>query len=83
LFDITANNGTAFTINAPTNPVTGQVIYITIRNTSGGALGVITWNAVFKMVALTNPANGNSRTVFFKYNGTNWVQMRTDTDVPN
>ena len=83
LFDISANNGTAFTINAPTNPTNGQRIYITVRNTSGGALGAITWNAVFKMVALTSPANGFSRTLFFKYNGTNWVQMRTDADVPN
>ncbi len=83
-FTITANNGTGFTINAPTNPVTGQRIYVIIRNTSGGALGTATWNAVFKMAAWTQPANANSRTIKFVYDGTNWVEFgRTTTDVPN
>lgn len=83
-FDITATNGTAFTINAPTNPTDGQRITITIRNTSGGALGAATWNAVFKMVAWANPANGFSRSIDFRYNGTNWVElMRGAADVAN
>lgn len=83
-FLITANNGTAFTINAPTNPVDGQPITITIKNTSGGALGVVTWNAVFKMAAWTSPATGNSRSIQFMYDGTNWVEMsRATADVPN
>lgn len=83
-FDITANNGTAFTINAPTNPLDGQRITITIRNTSGGALGVITWDAVFKMSAWTSPATTNSRSIDFKYNASNWVQVgQTGVDVPN
>lgn len=81
---ITVTNGTAFAINAPTNPVSGMVQTYTIRNSSGGAVGVITWNAVFKMAALTNPANGFSRSVTFRYNGTNWVQKtQTGVDVPN
>lgn len=84
LFDISANNGTAFTINAPINPYTGEVMCITLRNTSGGALGAATWNAVFKMSAWTNPANGFSRSITFKNNGTNWVQIsQTGVDVPN
>ena len=83
-FVITATNGTAFTINAPLNPQNGRVITITIRNTSGGALGVITWNAVFKMPAFTSPATANSRSVTFHYNGTNWVQRyQSAADVPN
>jgi hypothetical protein len=81
---ITATNATAFTINAPTNPATGQYLEITIRNTSGGALGVATWNAAFKMTAWTQPANAFSRTIIFRYNGTNWVEKgRTAADVPN
>jgi hypothetical protein len=81
---ITVTNATAFTINAPTNPATGQYLEITIRNTSGGAMGVITWNAVFKMTAFTNPATANSRTIVFRYNGTNWVEKgRTAADIPN
>lgn len=84
IFDITANNGVAFTINAPTNPQTGTRITIQIRNTSGGALGAVTWNAVFKMSAWTQPANGFSRSIEFFYNGSNWVQCsQTGVDVPN
>lgn len=81
---ITITNGTAFTINAPTNPLTGQWLEIMIRNTSGGAAGVATWNAVFKMVAWTQPATANSRSITFRYDGTNWVETsRTTVDVPN
>src|SRR5262245_33238562 len=83
-FTITATNGTGFTISAPTNPVTGQVITYTIRNTSGGALGAITWNSVFKMAAFTAPATTNSRSISFVYNGTNWVErFRSASDIPN
>lgn len=84
VFIITATNGTAFTINAPTNPTTDQTLKILIRNTSGGALGAITWDAVFKMSAWTSPATGNSRAIEFYYNGTNWVQLfQAAADVPN
>lgn len=84
LFDITATNATAFAINAPTSPLDGQVITFTIRNASGGALGAVTWNAVFKMSAWTQPADTFSRSISFKYNGTNWVQInQTGVDVPN
>ena len=82
---ITATNGTAFTINAPTNSVDGDIVTIIIRNTSGGALGVATFNASYKLgAAWTQPANGNSRTIQFLYNGTNWVEIsRTAADVAN
>ncbi len=84
LFVITANNGTAFDINAPSNPATNARIMFTIRNTHSGALGTITWNAVFKMATWTSPANGFSRSIEFIYNGTNWVEAtRTTADVPN
>lgn len=81
---ITATNATAFTINAPTNPASGQKLTIKIRNTSGGALGAVTWNAVFKMATWTSPATANSRSITFHYDGTNWVEeSRCTTDVPN
>lgn len=83
-FDMTATNGTAFTVNAPTNATDGQRITLTIRNGSGGVLGAITWDALFKMAAWTSPANATSRSIDFKYNGTNWVEVgRTTADVPN
>ena len=81
---ITATNGTAFTVNAPINGYRGQVLTITISNTSGGALGAVTWNAAYKLSAWTQPANGFSRSIQFRYNGTNWIEIgRTNADVPN
>jgi hypothetical protein len=83
-FVITATNNTNFTINAPTNPTTGQRITVRIKNTSGGALGTVTWNAVFKLAAWTSPATANSRAIDFSYDGTNWLEaVRTAADVPN
>jgi hypothetical protein len=81
---VTVTNGTAFVINAPLNPTAGQELGFTIRNTSGGAMGAITWNAIFKMSAWTNPATANSRSIQFLYDGTNWVQVsQTGVDIPN
>lgn len=83
-FVITATNGVAFTINAPANPVTGHRFTLRIRNTSGGALGVATFNAVFKLSAWTQPATGQSRAIIFEYDGANWIEAsRTTVDVPN
>jgi hypothetical protein len=83
-FIITATDGVGFTINAPSNATTGQSITFTIKNTSGGAMGTLTWDAVFKKATFTNPANSNNRSVTFNYDGTNWIQVaQTGTDVPN
>lgn len=84
MFDIVATNATAFTINAPLSPMYGKSITLKIKNTSGGALGAVTWNAVFKMSVWTQPANGNSRSISFRFDSTNWIQTgQTGTDVPN
>ena len=83
---ITATNNTAFAINAPLFPADGQQLTATLRNTSGGALGAITPNAVFKLTgaAWPTPATANSRSVTFHYDGTNWVERyRSAADVPN
>jgi hypothetical protein len=83
-FEVTASNGTSFTFNAPTNPQTGQEITVTVRNTSGGVLGAVTWNAIFKLAAWVSPANGNSRSIKFRYDSASWVESsRTPADVPN
>jgi hypothetical protein len=84
-FDITATNATAFTINAPVGSgVDSQEVLIIIRNTSGGALGAITWNAIYKMLTFTAPSNGGSCAIRFRFDGTNWVQtMPQTTNVPN
>lgn len=82
---ITATSNVAYTIGAPTNPVTGEVMDLQIRNASGGALGAATFNAVFKLgAAWTNPANGFSRSIQFRFDGTNWVERyRSAADVAN
>jgi len=75
---ITVTNGTAFTLAAPTNVVAGQWLTLDIVNSSGGAMGAITWNAVWlKDGSYANPANGKRRTGQFYYDGSNWIQVGT------
>lgn len=72
---ISASDTSAFTINAPTNPKKGRTLTVDIANASGGSLGTVTWNAVFKLAgAFSNPANGKRRTVSFRNDGTSWVE---------
>ena len=83
-FAVTATNGTAFAIASPSVAATGQVITITVINTSGGVLGSITWGTDFKLASWTSPATGFSRSISFRFNGTNWIEIgRTPADVPN
>jgi len=75
---ITATNGTAFTINAPIAPPDTfhtRELTIEVLNSSGGAMGAITWNSVFVFNGLTwtNPATTKTRRVTFRWNGTNWI----------
>lgn len=89
LFVMTITDGNAIVVAAPTNPPSAsqaQLIFFTVRNAAGGAHGALTWNAVFKTqaTAFSAVANGFSRTVVFRWNGTNWVEMvRTAADVAN
>jgi hypothetical protein len=73
---ITPTNTTAMTINAPTNPATGLWLTLDFLNSSGGTMGVVTFNAAFKLAgAFTNPASTKRRTITFRYDGTSWVEM--------
>jgi hypothetical protein len=84
IFSLNIQANLALTYNAPTGGTVGQELTIRVRNISGGAMGTITWDAVFKLSAWTNPANGNSRSITFVYDGTNWIQIsQTGVDVPN
>lgn len=83
-FSLTITNGSALAIGAPSNVPAGKVVTFTIRNTSGGAHGAITWNAAYKMTALAAIATGFSRTISFISDGTNLVEMyKSAADVPN
>jgi hypothetical protein len=59
----------------------GTVLFIEIKNASGGAT-TVTWNSAFKG-APGNPANGQRRIFQFLWDGANWVLMTAATDVPN
>jgi hypothetical protein len=83
-FVIVVTDTSAFTIANPTNPTAGQMISLNIRNGSGGSMGAITWGGDFRLSAWTNPANGYSRSIQFRYYGTTWVEeSRTAADVLN
>lgn len=86
-FTIRVTNGTAFTINAPTHPLDGRKIKFQIRNQSGGVMGAITLNAVYKTAgAFVAPANANNRSIEFEYDGSSngWVECaRTAADAAN
>lgn len=80
-FDFTGSSATNMT--APTDPFIKRIT-IRVKNTSGGALGALTWNAVYKMSAWTQPAAGFNRSIQFEYDGTNWIQVGgASIDVPN
>ncbi len=88
-FVVTITDAVAFVVGAPTNPPStgfSQCIAITFKNASGGAHGAGTWNAVYKTQATVFPAiaTGFSRTVWFRWDGTNWVEVsRSAADVAN
>lgn len=70
---------------APTADMAGMRIRYTWRNTSGGAHGAGTFNAIFKTSgALAAIATGFNRTYEFEWNGTNWIEIfRGAADVAN
>lgn len=85
----TVNN---FTIGAPlycasampAAGLRGRRITMIISNNGAGVMGVITWNAVFKMSAWTNPANGFYRAIDFEWDNAHWQQVgQTGVDIPN
>lgn len=71
---LTVNISDAFTIEAPALAETGKELEIIVRNMTGGALGVITWDSVYKRSSWTSPASGKSRSIRFVYNGANWIE---------
>jgi hypothetical protein len=85
-FLVVATSGAAFTISSASGGIAGRRITVLVRNTSGGALGVITWGATYRLATFANPANGFSRSIDFTYDsGTGtWIEIsRTPADVPN
>jgi hypothetical protein len=81
---VAVTNGTAFAIAAPSNPTPYQTMYLTISNQSGGAMGAVTWNAVYKFGTLVLPATGFQKTISFTYDGASWIEnFQSASNVPN
>ncbi len=84
-FEIIATTTGSIAIGAPINgtALAGRRITISLRNASDGALGEVTWGTAYKLAPWVSPAPGHSRSLGFRYNGKNWVEVaRTPTDVP-
>ena len=83
-FTLQIPDGVAFTIASPTYVYDGQIITIDVCNFYSGALGTVTFGALYKLAAWTSPATGKNRSITFLCDGTNFVEIsRTAADVPN
>jgi len=87
-FVVTITDGVAFVLSNPTNPPPSgqdQVIMVTFKNASGGAHGAGTFDTLYKTsAALAAIADTKNRTIAFRWDGTNWVEIwRTAADVSN
>lgn len=93
---LTITDGATLTITNPVNPVggpyyaAGSELVVTIRNTSGGVLGAITWGDQFKLAGpFVPPANGCNRSIIFRNSSVygfsdQWREVsRTIADVQN
>lgn len=79
---ITVTNGAAMTINAASDPFAGAEIIFDFLNSSGGAMGTVTWGGYKLAGVLTNPTNGKRRMIGFRYDGTTWVEtFRSTADI--
>jgi hypothetical protein len=67
-FLITVTNNVNFIILAPANPNYSQRISITIRNSSGGAMGTPAFSGYVLGSPWVNPLNGCSRSIDFQIN---------------
>lgn len=70
-------DATAFTVAAPAcRPKTGMIQHVDIVNTTGAALGTITWNAIYALTTTyQSPPAGGAYRITFVYDGTNWREI--------
>lgn len=84
-FYINATSNIAFTVSNPTNgPTARNRIFLTIANTSGGALGAITFGTGYKLTT-GSPANNMQRTWVLRNNsaGNYYQEGGAPVDVAN
>jgi hypothetical protein len=86
-FEITATNARPFAVSNPINApalLAGQRISLTVSNDTPSTLGELSWGTAYKLAPWVSPAPRHSRSIDFRYNGKNWVEVaRTPQDVPN
>jgi hypothetical protein len=73
-----------FTMGSPSSFYAGRKATYKIINSSGGAMGTITWGTGQFQLAGTfvNPANGFARVITFQYDGGHWLEIsRSAADV--
>lgn len=80
---IPASTNINFLIGNPANLLLGDLIMVEVQNTSGGTLGTITWDTLYKMATFTKPTTGKNRVVTFRYNGTVLKEINCSPEVPN
>lgn len=81
--NVTTNG--AITVKPPVGLGPGQRLTLRFINTSGGAMGTITWDPVYHLAgAFVAPANNNRRSIDFIYDGTTLHESgRNTADVAN
>jgi hypothetical protein len=76
--NVSDNSAMTITPAIPNVALNGMRMIIQIQNSTGGAMGTITWSSAFKLAgAFTNPAGGQkSRFIEFMYDGgTHWYEI--------
>lgn len=82
--ELTAStSGVAFTAQPPISGVTALKWTMVIKNTSGGALGTLTLDAVYKHSGVPVVANGFRINIVWYADGANWVEESRSAAVPN
>ena len=79
-FILTPPNSSAFTVTNPIYLYAGQSFTVTIKNTTGGALGTLTWGGLYQLLSTwTQPATGTTASITFLCDGTNFVETSRTT----
>jgi hypothetical protein len=82
LFEIIATNSTAFTINGPASLATSDEFTILLLNQSGGSLGTVTWNSIYKLGSgFTSPTNSQCAILKFYVYDANNVFLTSSSNV--
>jgi hypothetical protein len=84
--EITVTSPGVLAISSPVRMTAspGQRIALTIINKTCSDLGEVSWAAVYKLAPWASLSRGHSRSIDFRYNGKNWIEVaRTPLDVPS